>query len=185
MRATRQTMKLAASVAATCLLTACAEPARVGAMIAPVSTASLVPASSPLANAVKIGDVTGGGATSPLWESNVSADDFRAALTESLRLQAALAPGAAKYTLDASLQSLDRPLAGFDMTVTASVHYTLRTEPARTAAWDQLVTTPYTAKLGDALVGSDRLRLAEEGAIRENISTAIGAMVHALTPAAP
>ena len=39
---------------------------------------------------------------------------------------------------------------------------------------ERKLATPYTAKMGDAFVGTERLRLANEGAVRENISKLIG-----------
>ena len=66
------------------------------------------------------------------------------------------------------------------MTVTATVRYTLVSDADQAVKWDQTLVTPYTAKLGEALVGSERLRLANEGAMRENIKLMIGQMITSL-----
>jgi hypothetical protein len=47
---------------------------------------------------------------------------------------------------------------------------------------DQTVLTPYTANFSDAFVGMGRLRLANEGAMRENIREIISRLVAAGQP---
>ena len=59
---------------------------------------------------------------------------------------------------------------GLDMTVTATVTYTLVERATGKTAWEKVIVAPYTAKFGDSLLGVERLKLANEGAIRTNIS---------------
>jgi hypothetical protein len=47
------------------------------------------------------------------------------------------------------------------------------------------VVTPYTANFGDALVAVERLRLANEGAMRENIKEIISRIITASEPGGP
>ena len=74
-----------------------------------------------------------------------------------------------RFMLTAQLLSLDRPFIGIDMTVTASVLYTLTEAVAGKELRVKTITLPYTAKFRDSLIGVERLRLANEGAARTNI----------------
>ena len=39
--------------------------------------------------------------------------------------------------------------------------------------WEQTIVSPYTATISDAFIGIERLKLANEGAIRESIKSGI------------
>jgi len=127
---------------------------------------------SPLRNNVAIQDVTGGKETNPAWVSNVSSINFERALEGSLHEAGFLAPNrqAGAYTLVANLQSLEQPLFGLDMTVTATVQYWLVQRGSGKEVYARTLVTPYTTTFSDAFAGVERLKLANEGAIRNNIS---------------
>lgn len=173
----RAALRVAAVMVLALLVAACASGARPGAMTVEVASDRIIPDSAPLRNAIKVGTVTGGSETNPLWKSNVADSDFRQALEQSLSLHAMLALSSSRYILNAEMLSLDQPFAGFDMKVTAKVHYTLLSQPDQAVKWDQTLETPYTANFSDAFVGSERLRLANEGAMRENIKAVLDQLV--------
>jgi len=164
-------------------MSGCASGARTGAMVAEVTPDTLITDSSPVRSAIQIGNVGGGSKTNPLWKSEVSNENFRAALEQSLALHTMFATGSGKYTLNAEMVSLDQPFAGFDITVTAQVHYTLVSAADGSTKLDETVTTPFTATMGDSLLGVERLRLANEGAIKTNINGIIAKIVAATKPA--
>src|SRR5205085_9422812 len=117
-------------------------------MTAAMTPETMIDATSPLRNAVRLGTVTGGGETNPAWLSNVSAGDFRTALEQSLAahgMQAtdmqAIGPG--RYTIDVDLLSVDRPIFAFDMTVSATILYTITSTGGRI---EETVITPYSVK---------------------------------------
>jgi hypothetical protein len=132
-------------------------------------------AETPLRNNVAIRDVTGGQETNPMWKSNVGGSEFSLALEESLRNVGLLAANrqSGRFTLTAHLQRLDQPMFGLDMTVTASVSYVVAERATGKEVFQRTVAVPYTAKMGDAFIGVERLKLANEGAIRSNISQLI------------
>jgi hypothetical protein len=162
------------------LLGACASGARPGAMTVAVVPERLVGDSSPAHQALSVGTVSGGSETNPLWKSKVSDADFRQALEQSLALHALLAREARRYVVNTQLLGLDQPFAGFDLTVTASVHYTLLSTADQSVKLDQTVTTPFTANFSDAFVAVERLRIANEGAMRENIKAFITQLIAVL-----
>jgi hypothetical protein len=133
------------------------------------------PADTKLKNSLSVTDVTGGKETSPMWTSQVDSSDFQRALENSLRTTGLLSP-VRRYGLyqpTADLTGLDQPMVGFNMTVTATVSYSLIERSSGREIFLRSIPTPYTAKMGDAFVGSERLKLANEGAVRKNIEDLI------------
>lgn len=158
-------------------LAACSSPADPGAMTAPVSEATLLPPGSALRRALQVGQVSGGRETHPLWKSDVSAPDFAEALRRSLNAHAMLGGAAGGYRVDADLLRVDQPLIALDAEVTAEVRYRLVRLSDNAVLFDQAIARPYTANFSSSLIGVTRLKLANEGAIRENISAFIAALV--------
>ena len=60
------------------------------------------------------------------------------------------------------------------MTVTMSVRYTLIESTTNKMIFSKLITSPYTATFSDAAMGVERLKIANEGSARENITTLVG-----------
>ena len=115
--------------------------------------------------------VTGGESTNPMWTSEVGNAEFREALRQSLRANGLLGGEGqpATYGLSAELMEVSQPLFGFDLTVTSSVHYIVTEVASNAVAFDETVTASHTSTVGDAFVAVERLRLANEGSIKENI----------------
>lgn len=117
--------------------------------------------------------VEGGQATDPMWMSKISNPEFRAAVVASLRrsglFHEVLESGNAAFRLELLLEALDQPMAGFNMTVALRVEWRLLRLPDRTEIWRDRIQSMHTAEFGKAFAGVKRLRLATEGAARENI----------------
>lgn len=169
--------KVAVCAALIGLLAACASPARMNAMIPERTEATLISESSPLAKALEIGAVSGGEETNPMWTSEVGNPEFKEALKNALANHAMLSEGAGRYKLTATMTSVDQPIFGASFTVTASVRYHLIEVSSGTTVFDQTITEPYTANFSDAFLAVERLRLANEGAMRVNIGTFLKALV--------
>jgi hypothetical protein len=161
----------------------CAQPAQVSGMIAPPPTTDAW-VTSPYAGAMSVAEVTGGEETDPMWKSMVGNGQFHEALQHSLAANKLLAatPEAAKYTIKAELKELSQPFMGFDMTVSAKVNYQVAAKDASELAFGQVIDSEYTATVSDAFLGVERLKLANEGAIRENIKEFIKRLVAAPPP---
>lgn len=150
-------------------LAACAAPARVSQMVVHDPVAQGADKSN-LADAVSIGSVSGGKETSPLWKSEVSTADFQSALEGSLRSQGILSKEEkGKYILEANLLGMSQPSFGFDFEVTMHANYSLLDAATGEPILQETVTSAYTATVDDALLGVERLKLANEGAARNNI----------------
>ena len=118
-----------------------------------------------------VGAVAGGEETNPLWTSEVSQDAFRTALVSSLRNQGLYDP-ASGLEISAVLEEVDQPLFGFDVTVTATVTYRV-TDATGAVLFDERIVRPYTADFSDAFLGVERLKLANDGAIKTNMESFI------------
>lgn len=166
------------SIAASVWLTGCATPASSSNMTVRAADATNVRLQTPeaLKTNVALRDVTGGKETNPAWMSNVSSSEFERALEDSLRSVGMLSANrqTGRFQLVVHLEKLDQPFMGFDMTVTSTVAYTLVERASGKTVWQKTLAVPYTAKVSDAFVGTERLRLANEGTIRQNITQLIG-----------
>lgn len=156
------------------ILGGCATPARIEQMAAVVPP-SAQPVNPALRNNIGVASTTGGRETNPMWTSQVSSEAFQRALELSLEnsgLLSKIASGG-KYQLTADLTRLDQPFMGIDMTVTATVRYSLVETQSRKEIYSKVIQVPFTAKFSDAALGVERLKLANEGAVKVNIQAFI------------
>ncbi len=154
-------------------LGACASGARPDAMTVLPSTIQIAQPTDFGHHGLKIANVNGGSSTNPLWTSQVSTEDFRIALEASLRGANYLGSTTdAPLSLTASLVDLKQPFAGLDMSVTSMVRYSV-TDGAGQLVFDDTVSAVGTARMGEAFAGVERLRLANEYSVRENIRSFI------------
>ena len=152
------------------VLSGCAEPASQSAMV-PMQIAE-APASSPYKQNIKSVAGFGGEETNPLWTSEISKDDFQKALEASLKRAGLYSPGG-RYSLRADILTVEQPLAGLALKVTMTVRYNLMDANGR-IRFDETITSEYTAQFSEAFVAIERLKKANEGAARANISKFLG-----------
>lgn len=147
-------------------LTGCATSATSQAMTVQPQTTSIV--NPKLKNSIRVDAVNGGKDTNPLWTSQVDNAGFKKALEDSLAIAGYLAAAntSPPYTLSADLKELDQPLFGLTFDVKSSVVYKLS---GNGATKDYPVNATGTASVSDAFVAIERLRIANERSIQENI----------------
>lgn len=168
-------IRLSIAGVALALLSACAKPVSPSAMVPDVTGISAGPASA-YRSAITVGEVSGGRTTSPLWASQVDNAEFREALVRTL-MEAGLGRAEnGRFRLDAVLQKLEQPFAGFAMTVNATIAYKLTEVATGVVVYDNTITTPATATLDDAIDGQARLKIANERAIRANLRQLVEAL---------
>ena len=128
-----------------------------------------------LKGAIRLDAITGGKDTNPLWTSQVDNAGFKKALEDSLAIAGYLVPanGTAPYTLSAELKELDQPLFGLTFDVKSSVLYKLT---GKDTAKEYPVNVTGTAGVSDAFVAIERLRIANERSIQENIKGLLKAL---------
>ena len=171
----RLSFRLILITLAVSLLAACASPATKEGMTISPEAASKYDENTSLKGTVQVSDVTGGENTNPAWTSEIGNEEFQEALVESLRTAKLLASdtGDSQYQLSAKLMSVDQPMFGASLTVTTTVEYRLTDTKANREIWLKQIATPYTATMSDSLVAFERLRKANEGSARSNISALV------------
>jgi len=173
MRTAARSVALACVIAAATLAGGCATPASSVAMTA-----------TPAASVHQIGSdvsvaVSGGKETASMGASQISDEAFAQALRDSIEksgLFAKVSSSGARYKLTGFIGKVDQPLMGFSLTVKMEVNYTLVDTQSGTTVWTKDIASEYTAKTGEAFAAVKRMRLANEGAARENIQQAVAAM---------
>jgi hypothetical protein len=132
---------------------------------------------SPIAkyrNMVAIRSVTGGQAMNLLTMPGVPNEPFKAALESSLAANGYLAgSGSPSFYVDAEIQNLDQPLMGLDLDVSTTVTYKVS---GRGGTANYPIVTKGTATFSDSVVAADRLRIANERAMQENIKQFLQAL---------
>jgi hypothetical protein len=155
-------LKELAAVLSVALLVGCASPATQQSMS--ISAQDMVATVNPgLKGQLVVRSVTGG-----MWMSKVDTQSFKGALDKSIAVAGYKANDAAagKYRVDANLQDLDQPLMGFTFDVVSKVLYTVS---GQTKQEQFAVTATGSASTSDAFVGMERMRIANERSIKENI----------------
>ena len=122
-----------------------------------------------LTDEINVAQVDGGKDTNPLWTSQISSQDFRQALEQSLRSQSLFSENG-RYSLRVEMVALDQPIFGLNFTVKSFIRYTLVDLKTESVLLDETITAEHTASVGDAFAAIKRLRLANEGSARANIT---------------
>jgi hypothetical protein len=123
--------------------------------------------------------VSGGKETTKMGASQISNEAFAQALRESIvkaGLFSSVAAEGTRYRLTSFIGKVDQPMFGFSFTVKMEVSYALKDSKSGNTVWTKDINSEYTATPGQAFAGVERLRLANEGAARENIRLALTEM---------
>lgn len=151
-------------------LGACASPARPEAMAVFVTADQIARPGDRGYQQITIASVGGGQETNPLWVSNVSGSDFQAALQATLQRANYLSEGSGPLRLAVMLEEVRQPMAGFDMTVTSRARYRL-TDASGAILFEETISASGTGTMGEAFVGVERLRIANEKSIQANLES--------------
>mgnify|MGYP000980223114 FL=1 len=121
--------------------------------------------------------VSGGQDLDAMGRTWVSNEEFKKAIEETI-LRSGVFKGivsgiGSEYQLDAMIFSIEQPIVGFSMTVKMEVGWTLKNLTTGMDVWKEPIKSEQTLSVGDAFVGATRLRLATEGAARNNIFQSI------------
>ena len=161
-------LKLAILAFVAVSLFGCASGARIEKMAYTGSVAEKKEFDSSLKKAIDVEDSFGGQETNPAWTSEISNTAFTNAVIRSLS-SFGLHSDNGKYKLAIYMIKVDQPIFGLDMTVTTHTRYILTDSETKSVVLDETIVAPYTATVGDAFMGFERLKLANEGSGKENI----------------
>ena len=119
-------------------------------------------------------EVTGGQPTDALGKPQISNESFAQALeraiTQSQTFSGVIKGSGQDYRLSVVIVGLDQPTMGFSFTVKMEAGWTLRRADTGAIVWQESIRSQYTAGVGEAFSGVTRLRMATEGAARNNIA---------------
>ena len=117
--------------------------------------------------------VTGGKETSAAGKSQISDSEFQqaleAAITKSQTFSAVIQGNGANYLLNVTMFNMQQPSFGLSFTVKLEAGWTLTRADSGEVVWQESIKSSHTATTSDAFVGVARLRLATEGAAKNNI----------------
>jgi hypothetical protein len=163
--------------AASLLLAFGACVALLGGCAAPATYQGMVPTSPDVSKrhpqTVSV-EVRGGKETAALGTPQISDAAFAQALAESIARSQLFSrvvqgPGGS-HLLSVVLFSMEQPSFGFSLTVKIEAGWTLKRTDTGATVWQESIRSQYTAPGSEGLVAAERLRLATEGAARNNIS---------------
>lgn len=148
-------------------LAACASPSRPELMALP-ATAGLTASQGDLGyKSVTSVVVSGGSETNPLWTAQVSNEDLKTALETSLAAAGYMGSDGRPMTVTANMVELQQPLVGLNLSVTSRIQYTVSS--GGRVVFNDTVAATGTATMSDAFAAVERLRIANEKSIQENI----------------
>lgn len=155
-------------------LSACAGGARYDRMAITPTPEFKISKSNKYYDAITITKVTGGKETNPMLASKVDNNAFMLALEDSLKSHGLLdTNGNAKYILSSEILALEQPMVGFSFTVDSVVNYTVKNASTNSVVFDKTVKQSGKATMGDSALGVERLRMANEFSIQNNIRSFI------------
>ncbi len=118
--------------------------------------------------------VQGGRETKWGTPTNISDEAFMQALVDSItksQIFSSVVQGKeADYLLTVSIFGMEQPLFGLTYTVKMEAGWTLQRADNGTVVWQESIKSEHTATFSDAFAAVTRLRLATEGAARDNIA---------------
>ena len=152
------------------LLSACASRNDLTLQPADLSGIDVVRGPAPAyRNAVSPAPVSVGRDTGTPWTARFGTTQVQQALMETLLAARLGTAQSGRFRLDATLLTLERPYAGFAMTVTATIAYRLTDSQTGAVVYNQTITTIGSASLHDAITNENRLRIADERAVQANL----------------
>lgn len=131
---------------------------------------------------VSVAAVSGGQETGRWWGSKVSAAALQQALDESLHavgMKPLVPEPAPRFELQAELLQLDQPLVpAVGVTVGVAVRYTLVDKASGKPVYQRRIANTDEARFSEAILSpSERLRIANERALRANIDLLLRELV--------
>jgi hypothetical protein len=121
--------------------------------------------------------VTGGSETSAMWKPQISDEDFSLTLTEAINSSEAFSKviqgAGADYLLYVAIFTIEQPLFGASFTVKMEIGWTLKRADNKVTVWQESIKSEHTTTMSEAFAAVTRLRLATEGAARENIAAGL------------
>jgi len=159
------------------LLGLCASAAVIGGCATPATYQGMVPTSFDTAvkhpQTVAIA-VNGGQETDAVGKPQISDAAFSQALVEAITrsqvFSRVVQANSAHYVLQVTLFGMEQPSFGFSFTVHMEAGWVLKRADNGRVVWQEAIKSEHTVSASESFAGVTRLRLATEGAARNNIA---------------
>jgi hypothetical protein len=119
----------------------------------------------------------GGSETGAMDLPSISDSDLAAAIEESIvengLFTQVIHGDGSDYLLSVTIINMTRPVFGASFTVKMEAAWSLSEQGTNKVVMRDSIQSHYTATMGQALIAATRLRLAVEGAVRENIKSGL------------
>lgn len=166
--------RIASALLCLSLLVGCASPVTVAGMTVTPDKVATPPVE--LASAVDVGGVSGGRDSGGFGTTHIGNDVFKEALEASLRGAGLLGDTHARYVVEAKIVDIDSPsgfLPVFNARVTSRIRYTVIEKSTKRVVFDETIEAAHVSRMSDNWVGSERVRLANQGSARKSIASLI------------
>jgi hypothetical protein len=164
----RKFLAVSSLVLAAAMLAGCASPSTSQGM-----TPTAIQTTNKHAKTISV-TTSGGQETSSVGKSQISDVAFAQAITDSINnsktFSQVIQGKGADYLLNVTIFNMDQPSFGFSFTVKMEAGWSLRRADTGAVVWQESIKSEHTATTSDAFAGVERLRLANEGAAKENIA---------------
>lgn len=160
-------LSVTALVLAGSVLAGCASPSTSQGM-----TPAAIQTTNKHAQSVSVA-VAGGKETESTGKSQISDSAFTQALVDSINssktFSSVIQGKGADYQLSVTMFSMEQPSFGLSFTVKLEAGWSLKRADG-SVVWQESIKSEHTSTPGDAFAAVERLRLATEGAAKENIA---------------
>jgi hypothetical protein len=146
-----------------------------GCSLDPLRTENMVPTvTTAKKHSGTVSVATSGGSTEGL---KVSDDMLKKALTDSITksqvFSSVVQGSGGRYLLTVAIAGLEQPMMGMSMTVNLEAGWTLKRADTGATVWQEAIKSTHTTGATEAFAGVERVRLATEGAVRNNIASGL------------
>jgi hypothetical protein len=140
-------------------------------MIVTPSDLKAIPTNPHFKNKIAIAQVDSKKETNSLLAIKINNSSFQKALSTSLEQNGLLAVShsLSRFDLFANLASLNQPSFGGDFQVTSNIEYRVVERETKITWYEEIISKSYTTTYSKSGLPVGGMRLANEGAIRENI----------------
>jgi len=153
------------------ILSACASPAILQNMIVTPQDIKAYLPSPNFENAITISKVDRNKKTNSILTSKIDEKSFQNALRASLKNNGLLAAHqpSSRFDLFVNLEAFEQPLFGKEFKVTSNIKYKVVERKTKVTWYEELVSASFITPYSDSGLPVGGMRLANEGAVRENI----------------
>ena len=81
--------------------------------------------------------------------------------------------GGRKFRLNASVLALENPIMGISLTAELRIRWTLFDVTNNKEVFNEVISNDYTATMSDSIVAGQRLKIANENVVKDNIRIAL------------